>query len=163
MLDAVESIDGVVVRSLYDRYPDFVIDVEAEQKLLSDADAVVFQHPIYWYAAPALLKLWFEKVLTVGFAYGAGGDALLGKRCLWAVTTGGDKFAYSEEGMHENPFTSFVPAMRQTAHLCKMLFDEPFVVHSAQRISKAALVEAAETYRDRVRSLIVVNEDAADA
>ena len=31
------------------------------------------------------------------------------------------------------------------------------------RFAQLALVEAAEKYRDRVRSLIVVNEDAADA
>src|SRR5689334_974242 len=101
LAEGAAGLESVEVRSLYDLYPDFAIDVEAEQSALERADALVFQHPLYWYTAPALLKLWFEKVLTLGWAYGRGGDALRGKRCLWAVTTGGDEFAYSEDGMHQ--------------------------------------------------------------
>ena len=55
--------------------------------------------------APALQKLWFEKVLTPGWAYGPGGDALRGKGCLWVVTTGGDETDYRPAG-HPRPSCS---------------------------------------------------------
>ena len=71
LADAIADLPGIVVRSLYDLYPDYAIDVEAEQRVLAAADVVVWQHPIFWYTPPALQKLWFEKVLTPGFAYAA--------------------------------------------------------------------------------------------
>jgi glutathione-regulated potassium-efflux system ancillary protein KefF len=85
---AVADLPGVDVRSLYDLYPDFSIDVEAEQEALAASAAVVWQHPLYWYSVPALLKLWFERVLTAGWAYGPDGNAVRGKRCLRVVSTG---------------------------------------------------------------------------
>lgn len=68
LVESLRDLDGVELRSLYDLYPDFVIDVEAERRALEAADVVVWQHPIYWYTAPALLEIWFEKVLGRGWA-----------------------------------------------------------------------------------------------
>ncbi len=42
-----------------------------------------------WYSVPPLMKLWMDKVLSHGWAYGHNGIALRGKSLLWAVTTGG--------------------------------------------------------------------------
>lgn len=100
LFDAVRALPGVDARAIYDLYPDFDIDIEAEQAALMAAHTVVWQHPVYWYTAPALMKLWFEKVLAHDWAYGAKGRALVGKRCLWVVTTGGDASSYGEGGMH---------------------------------------------------------------
>jgi glutathione-regulated potassium-efflux system ancillary protein KefF len=55
LLDAVRDLPGVSIRSLYDKYPDFDIDVEAEQAALTEARLIVWLHPIYWYSVPALL------------------------------------------------------------------------------------------------------------
>ena len=68
LLASLDGLAGVEVRSLYDLYPDFAIDAAAERAALAAASVVVWQHPIYWYSVPALLKLWFEKVLTPGWA-----------------------------------------------------------------------------------------------
>lgn len=43
---AAEAIDGVEVRYLYDLYPDFRVDVEAEQHVLEAADRIVWQFPM---------------------------------------------------------------------------------------------------------------------
>jgi len=79
MLEQARTLDGVEVRSLYQLYPDFNIDIAAEQEAISRADLVVWQHPLQWYSVPPLLKLWMDKVLTHGWAYGEGGTALHGK------------------------------------------------------------------------------------
>lgn len=55
------------MRSLYDLYPAVDIDAAAERTALGRASVVVWQHPIYRYNVPALLKLWFERVLTPGW------------------------------------------------------------------------------------------------
>ena len=150
---AIADLPGIVVRSLYDLYPDFAIDVEAEQRVLAAADVVVWQHPIYWYATPALLKLWFEKVLTAGFAYGPGGDALRDKGCLWVVTTGGDDADYDPFGIHGHVFDTFAAVVRQTALFCGMTWLDPLLVHAATRIDDETLYAWGARYRARLIEL----------
>ncbi len=89
MLEQAGTLEGVEIRSLYQLYPDFNIDVAAEQAALARADLVIWQHPMQWYSVPPLLKLWMDKVLSHGWAYGHNGIALRGKSLMWAVTTGG--------------------------------------------------------------------------
>jgi glutathione-regulated potassium-efflux system ancillary protein KefF len=159
---AIEGLPGVEIRSLYDRYPDFSIDVEDEQRALSACSVVVWQHPLYWYTAPALLKLWFEKVLALGWAYGHGGRALAGKRCLWVTTTGAGAEAYTPAGMHAHAFEAFVPVMRQTAQFCGMIWLDPMVLHDAHRIDAAELEAAGARYRARLEALLAEGAGAGE-
>lgn len=153
LLDAVQDLPDVEIRSLYDLYPDFAIDIDAEQAALARADIVVWQHPLYWYSAPALLKHWFDKVLAYGWAYGDGRHALRGKVCQWVTTTGGDHSAFTPLGVHGHVFDSFVPPMSQTARFCGMRWQPPLVVHAARKISDEVLGEFALTYRQRLQAL----------
>jgi glutathione-regulated potassium-efflux system ancillary protein KefF len=89
MLEQARTLDGVEIRSLYQLYPDFNIDVAAEQAALARAELIIWQHPMQWYSVPPLMKLWMDKVLSHGWAYGHNGIALRGKSLMWAVTTGG--------------------------------------------------------------------------
>jgi glutathione-regulated potassium-efflux system ancillary protein KefF len=152
-LGAVHDLPGLEVRSLYDLYPDFAIDVEVEQEALLRADVVVWQHPMYWYSVPALLKHWFDKVLSRGWAYGDGGTALRGKRCLWVTSTGGGPEAFTPAGMHAFPFESFVPAVQQTARFCGMVWEEPLVLHAAHHVSGVDLDLHVQRYRERLQAL----------
>jgi glutathione-regulated potassium-efflux system ancillary protein KefF len=153
LAQAIAGLDGVEVRSLYDLYPDFAIDVADEQRALAACSTVVWQHPLYWYAPPALMKLWFEKVLQHGWAYGPGGDALRGKRCLWVVTTGGDDKGYSPDGLHRHPFATFVPPVRQTAEFCRLTWLDPIIVPGAHHIAAGDLAEVGARYRARLEAL----------
>jgi glutathione-regulated potassium-efflux system ancillary protein KefF len=153
LLEAVQDVPGLELRSLYDLYPDFGIDVEAEQAALSKADLIVLQHPLYWYSVPGLLKHWFDKVLTLGWAYGPGGQALHGKTCLWVTTTGAPAHGYSSTGMHQRPFDQFVPPIEQTARFCGMHWAEPIIVHAAHHASPAGLTAAAHRYREQLAGL----------
>jgi glutathione-regulated potassium-efflux system ancillary protein KefF len=150
---AIEGLEGVTIRSLYDLHPDFVIDVAAEREALLAAQVVVWQHPIHWYSVPALLKLWFEKVLGAGWAFGPGGTALHGKQCLWVVTTGGDEASYAPGGMHRLPMSSYQPVVENTARFCGMDWLDPIVVHAAHRIEDEHLAELGERYRARLVAL----------
>ena len=150
LLDAVSDLEGVTVHSLYDVYPDFAIDPRTERERIEAARLVVWQHPLYWYGVPALLKLWWEEVLVRGWAYGDGGTALRGKDCLWVTTTGALSDAYSENGIHGHPFEAFVPAVRQTARFCGMNWLDPIVVHGAHRLQVDALRSRALQFRARL-------------
>lgn len=153
LLSAIDGMPDVDLRRLYDLYPDFAIDAEAEQEALLRAHTVVLQHPLYWYSVPGLLKHWFDKVLTVGWAYGSGGTALHGKTCLWVATAGAPEQGFSREGIHARPFSDFVPPVEQTARFCGMRWVDPIIVLGAHRISDRALAEHAARYRSRLEQL----------
>jgi glutathione-regulated potassium-efflux system ancillary protein KefF len=150
LLAAIRDLPGVQVRSLYELYPDFDIDADAERKAVEDSSLLAFMHPIYWYTVPALMKHWFDHVLVRGWAYGEGGSALRGKDCLWIATTGGDEAAYSAGGRHAHPFSSFVPVVEQTVRYCGMNWLEPFVLYGAHVISDEQLRAQAEKLRARI-------------
>ena len=84
-----KASQGCRCSDLYSSYPDYDIDVPAEQALATQASLIVLMHPIQWYSMPALLKLWLDEVLTYGWAYGPGGTALKGKDLWLVATTGG--------------------------------------------------------------------------
>lgn len=160
LLDAVRDLPDVEVRSLYDLYPDFDIDVGAEQEALTRAALVVWLHPLYWYSVPAMLKHWFDVVLLRGWAYGKDGTALRGKRCLWVPTTGGDDGDYAPSGMHQHTFDKFIPAIEETARFCGMRWEPPLIVHGAHKITDAELAAAAQRLRARLQGFRREIEDA---
>lgn len=124
---------------LYASYPDYAIDVAAEQQALAEADLVVWLHPIHWYSMPALMKLWVDEVLSFGWAYGPDGHALCGKD-LWLVSsTGGSASAYSDGGYNHHPIEAFLLPYTQTARLCGLRFLPPLFLHGAHRASEAEL------------------------
>jgi glutathione-regulated potassium-efflux system ancillary protein KefF len=153
LLEAVRGLPAVGVRVLYDLYPDFDLDANAEREAVQQARTIVLQHPLYWYHVPPLAKLWMDEVFVTGWAYGPGGRAVAGKRFLWAPTTGGDAADYSSAGAHEHDFETFVPPMRQFAHYCGMEWLPPFVLLGAHRLDATALDLQAQAYRDRLLAL----------
>ena len=89
LLRRLPQDERLTFRDLYEAYPDFHIDIAAEQALLLAHDVIVWHHPFYWYSAPPLLKQWIDLVLQFGWAYGPGGEALKGKIIFNAFTAGG--------------------------------------------------------------------------
>ena len=85
----------LTVRRLDTLYPDRRIDIAAEQAALMEADTIIWQFPMHWYALPALMKEWVDEVLSYGFAHGATGDKLRGKRLILSFTAGAPGETYA--------------------------------------------------------------------
>ncbi|WP_028667383.1 NAD(P)H-dependent oxidoreductase [Runella zeae] len=133
--------DDITFHDLYERYPDFNIDVEYEKELLLQHEMIVWHHPFYWYSCPPLFKQWIDMVLEVGWAYGPDGDALEGKSIMQVITVGGGYQAYQESGYNRFPIREFLRPFEQTANLCKMNYFPPFVIHGTHRLSREQLME----------------------
>lgn len=75
-------------------------DMQAEQVLVAWADTLVLIYPVWWFGPPALLKGWFDRTFTHGFAfrYGpAGHMGLLAPRQAAIVATlGGSAEEYRQ-------------------------------------------------------------------
>ena len=152
LMALAESVPGVQVRDLYGRYPDYDIDVPAEQASAQAARLLVLLHPIQWYSMPPLMKLWMDDVLRYGWAYGRGGTALQGKDLWLVATTGGPESSYHPQGYNRYFFDAFLPPYEQTATLCGMRFLPPLVLHGAHRASPEELQAHCEVFRQRLAS-----------
>ncbi|MCY7370260.1 MAG: NAD(P)H-dependent oxidoreductase [Polaromonas sp.] len=152
LLEAAHGLARVQVRDLYAHYPDFVIDVAAEQAALSRAGLVVLLHPIQWYSMPPLQKLWLDEVLTYGWAYGEGGTGLRGKDLWLTVSTGGPQDSYHPEGYNRYFFDAFLPPYEQTAAICGLRFLPPLVLHGMHSGEQEPLDHYAETFAQRLAS-----------
>ena len=153
LLAAVQELPGVKVNDLYAAYPDLQVDVEREQALLREADWVVFQHPFYWYSAPALLKEWIDVVLEQGFAYGAGATALQHKTWLHSVTTGMQGHAYTSEGINRSTMTELLKPFERTARFCGMKWMEPLIFHGAYDTDELRIEQHALALRNLLQTL----------
>ena len=125
---------------------------ETEHAIIDAHDAIVFQFPWYWYAVPGTLKKYIDEVLTPGWAY-RGGNALEGKDLMLAVSTGGPEDAYAEDGKNLFPMSTLLAPHIATAKMIKMVWREPFTVHSARTITDEALEQATEDYLNRLDEL----------
>lgn len=153
--------DRLEVRYLDQLYPDFNIDVEAEQQALSQAEYIIFQFPMYWYNMPALMKQWLDKTLTIGFAFGelpdgTIGDKLKGKKLLVSVTVGAPEEMH--DGVQIPPAKVFYQDMEYSAKYCQMEFLEPlfsydmFYMDEVYGPEKLAQVQA--NAREHVNTLV---------
>ena len=136
MIRHISQIENVTMHDLYEEYPDFDIDVTKEQKLLLQHDVIIWQHPFYWYSAPAIIKQWMDLVLEHGWAYGENGKMLQKKKVFNAISCGGSKEVYSQTGRNRFSISQFLVPFDQTAALCGMLYLPPFVVHGTHRLEK---------------------------
>jgi glutathione-regulated potassium-efflux system ancillary protein KefF len=159
LMQAASALAHVAVRDLYARYPDYAIDVAAEQAALEAADLIVWQHPLHWYSMPPLMKLWLDEVLAFGWAYGVKDDRepgaqptqrLRGKALWLVVSTGGTEVAYHPQGYNRYFFDAFLPPYEQTAALCGMRFLPPLVLHGAHHLGADGLAAHTQTYVQRL-------------
>ena len=119
MEDLAKLLPDAVIDDLSALYPDYKINVEAEQRKLTNADIIVLQFPIFWYSMPALLAKWMEDVFVRGFSHGSQGKALVGKKLLLSFTTGAPESAYDAAF----PVDALTGCFVQTAGLTGMIYE----------------------------------------
>ncbi|MCG8108938.1 MAG: NAD(P)H-dependent oxidoreductase [Candidatus Thiodiazotropha taylori] len=132
LAEAAAAIEGITLIDLYAEYPDFQIDIDREQQRLLEHDVIIFQHPLYWYSTPAILKEWQDLVLEHDFAYGSKGTALHGKLFFNALSAGGSEAAYRAEGYNHFTIRELLQPMEQMASLCGMRYLPPFALFGAR-------------------------------
>ncbi|MCZ6675455.1 MAG: NAD(P)H-dependent oxidoreductase [Verrucomicrobia bacterium] len=145
--EGVENLEGVTFHDLYEEYPDFYIDVQREQALLLEHSKIIWQHPLYWYSVPALMKEWIDVVLQHGWAYGSDGTVLEGKTVKSVISTGGSEKAYCPQGHNYYPVEEFLRPLERTAVLCRMEYLEPMIFYGAFQLDGDALSSAVDRYR----------------
>ena len=137
---------SVEVRDMYALYPDFRVDVAAEQAVLAAADRIVLQFPMYWYSTPPLLKQWEDDVLAYGWAYGSTGTALHGKELGIAVSPGAPASSYERAGEARYTVHELMRPLQATSALIGTRFLVPFITAGTLTLSDEDLEKQAESY-----------------
>ena len=136
------------VRHLDQLYPDFNIDIKAEQEALLNADTIVFQFPLFWYNMPAILKHWIDKVFEYGFAFGA--DSILNnKNVIVSFTIGSSIKDYPNEVIQKIAF----PFQGLTTY-CNLNYLGEIYCNDINGYSEAAKENAIKTAKDHTKKLL---------
>jgi glutathione-regulated potassium-efflux system ancillary protein KefG len=151
LVNAVRDLPHVTMHDLYATYPDFQIDVDAEQALLAEHDVIVFQHPVFWYNTTPLFKQWQDKVFTLGWAFTIDGSPsqLAGKKAIVTVTAGVPAEYYTLEGQNGTTLEALLSNWEATLRLCQFDIQPMVKVHgTAFGLSEEDLSMAAKEYNE---------------
>lgn len=150
ILEVLEAQPGITVRKLEELYPDNrPIDVAAEQAALEAADVIVFQHPLFWFATPALLKRYMDEVFQYGFAYGDDSFKLAGKKFVHSYTTGSAAEVYTG-GLH----LELEAALRTSAGYCRMEYVGAFPLYGQLALTNPNVPAEAKAHAERLVELL---------
>ena len=148
-----EASGPITIRNIYEVYPDWNIDVAAEQALLDSHERIFLQFPVYWYSTPPLLKKWLDEVLAYGWAYGPGGDHLAHKEIGLVVSTGSPESAYQTEGRVGHTLVELLRPLEQTVRFIGARYLPLFALQGANRLIPADRLErSANDYLEHVRA-----------
>lgn len=153
LVGAISQDASLTFRDVYERYPDFDINVHEEQQLLLNHDIIVWQHPFYWYSCPPLMKQWLDLVLEHGWAYGKGGTQLKGKWFINAMTSGGNFEVYQKGGRNNFTYRELLSPFEQTVNLCQGIYLPPFIVPGAPKLSTSEMETYATLYSQLLEGL----------
>lgn len=134
-------------------------EVADQIRRLQAADLLVTVFPFWWFAPPAQMKGWFDRVFVNGVGYGhdAYDDGpLKGKRALAAVAIGGDREMYGPDGRSGDIHALLNPVLHGTFGYAAMDVLEPFLVFEADGRDDA--YRASELARLRSRLADIADE-----
>ena len=134
-------------------------DVEEEQAKLRQADAIVFQFPLWWFSFPAILKGWVDRVFAYGLAYGYkdagnqyryGEGGFAGKRALLSVTAGGPLEDYGARGINGSLEQILFPITHGTLFFSGMEVLPTFAIYGTSRLTDAEVRRATKALKNRL-------------
>jgi NAD(P)H dehydrogenase (quinone) len=132
-------------------------DVVAEQEKLKRADLLILQFPVWWFAMPAIMKGWTDRVFARGFAYIAGRKydtgMFRGKTAMVAATTGTSADTYAPDGIDGDILNVLWPVHNGLLRYSGFDVIEPFVAYMPGRVGPDGREAYLQAYRQRLLDL----------
>ena len=132
-------------------------DVVAEQEKLKRADLLILQFPVWWFAVPAIMKGWTDRVFARGFAYIAGRKydtgMFRGKTAMVAATTGTSADTYAPDGIDGDILSVLWPVHNGLLRYSGFDVIEPFVAYMPGRVGPDGREVYLQAYRNRLLDL----------
>ncbi len=145
----IENVDWVVLDNIQ---TEFTFDKEQEQQRLTQYDRILFQFPMYWYSAPALMKKYEDDVFTKNFIAYEQEGALKGKE-MGIITTLGDPIKDYQVGGREGfSISELLKPYQAIAQRGQMKFLKPFVISQFAYMTDAQKQKLLIDYRSYLTS-----------
>ncbi|XP_069072797.1 NAD(P)H dehydrogenase [quinone] 1 isoform X2 [Pleurodeles waltl] len=132
-------------------------DIVEEQKKLEAADLVIFQFPVFWFGLPAMLKGWFDRVLTAGFAYTYTSMFDNGhfqkKKAVLSFTTGGMGSMYTSRGINGDINVLLWPVQQGILHFCGFQVLEPQIAYSISHTPPEIRAQILDGWKKRLENI----------
>lgn len=134
-------------------------DIAAEQEKIKKADLIIIQTPIFWSGLPAILKGWFDRILSPSFAFSYDGLKILNngllnkKKLLLSYTTGSPETCYSPIGLLGDKEVSLWPLLYGTFHFCGFQILNPHEVHNTHSMKKETIEQMLQEWKNRLKSV----------
>lgn len=135
----------------------FAPEVRSEIDKVLRADVIVFTFPMWWFALPAILKGWVDRVFAMGTIYGHGKvhetGPLRGKRALLAFGTGGPAASYAPGGRNGELRALLAPIEWGILHFAGLDVLPAFPVFGPARATDEDRAAILLAWRERLRGL----------
>ncbi|MFS8980745.1 NAD(P)H-dependent oxidoreductase [Cupriavidus necator] len=133
-------------------------DILAEQAKVRRADLIIFQFPLWWYAVPAIMKGWADRVLANGFAYDElhmfENGLLRGKHAMLSFTTGGTAVELLADRKHTGTVDEFMrPFSGGVLSFTGMQLLPPFISYAPSSLDHGGRQAEILQYEHRVYSV----------
>ncbi|KAM9710824.1 ribosyldihydronicotinamide dehydrogenase [quinone]-like [Menidia menidia] len=133
-------------------------DITKEQAKITEADIIVFQFPMYWFSVPGILKGWFDRVLTSGFAFSQekrySQGIFKGKKAMLSFTTGSLESMFSPTGINGDMNVTLWPLQNGILHYCGFQVLAPQIFWAPSCASPEARKGMLEGWRTRLQGLL---------
>ena len=137
--------------------------VATERDRRRSADALVLQFPLWWYGMPAILKGWFDRVFTSGFAFGTDprtgmrlrfeNGPFSGRPALVIVTAGDRPGALTPRGISGDPIDLLFGLLHGTLAYTGFSPLPPLIVPSADFLTEADWPQVETCVHERLSGL----------
>ena len=135
----------------------FAPDIEAEIRKMEWCDFMLWQHPLWWFGLPAILKGWVDRCLRHG-PHLRRGQALRngvfkGKRAMLSLTTGGPAEAYAKGGFNGDIHAILRPIHRGILNFTGFDVLAPHIIFAPVRLRDDQRKDILEGYSRRLRQI----------
>lgn len=132
-------------------------DIAAEIEKVAWCDLMILQFPVYWFALPAILKGWIDRVFVPGFAFGAGKwyerGGLVGKRAMLSMTMSAHPEMMAPDGLNGWIDVNLWPIQNGILAFCGFEVLAPFVAHSVAYVSEDDRTAILAVWEQRLKGL----------
>uniref|UniRef100_H3CBA8 Ribosyldihydronicotinamide dehydrogenase [quinone] n=1 Tax=Tetraodon nigroviridis TaxID=99883 RepID=H3CBA8_TETNG len=133
-------------------------DIVAEQRKVEEADLIIFQFPLYWFSVPAILKGWFDRVFTQGFAFSLenmyDNGVFKDKKAMLSFTTGAIQTMFQPDGINGDINVTLWPIQNGTLHFCGFQVLAPQIFWCPAHSEPAARTAMLDGWRARLKGLM---------
>jgi len=135
----------------------FIPALEEEMQKVEWCDLMIWQFPLWWFALPAILKGWADRIFAMGRFYGAGQmyatGKCKGKRALLSVTTGGPETAYQPGGLQGDINGILRPIHRGIFEFTGFTVLRPHLTYAVSHVTEVEREAMLESWRDRLKHI----------